>query len=499
MKNKVFLFFILAVLILGLVPLINLMAGVKSFKVKYIYNIDFVIAKANSFLYDYGLNLNPGQVIIGKDDWLYLGNDHANTVTAARSGFDASYIRTALNKKRKLDAWGDFFKSKGVQDFKVLVGPNKSSIYPEFLPDWFEVSENNKVDVLNSITKKQHYIYPRSVLLQAKALENAHDLYYKTDTHWNRWGAWIAFDDFMRKIQKDNPEINYDLQAVLRDPVAINGIDLSGFLRLTLELKDQQQILEFLPDTPVKTTCHVFYTHEHVECAHNPEIVSQPEPLLVTAVGAQNNKKVLWIRDSFGTALSPYMSRVFSNTVQVHYDHLNQEKLVKLVDEFKPDYVFVTIVERSIDGGLPFEYPVLDMNQKSTYSFNSEIAGLHDMQHANGIFSIAGDDPFIVYKLERELPGEVGDSVTVSLACAGDTQGKTDVQLFWKGREHDDFSEKNSVRSVVSQGTTQIELGLNMVWNAQESIQYLRLDIEPSSFAGCMKFTVQDLFLNKQY
>ena len=32
MKNKVFLFFILAVLILGLVPLINLMAGVKSFK-----------------------------------------------------------------------------------------------------------------------------------------------------------------------------------------------------------------------------------------------------------------------------------------------------------------------------------------------------------------------------------------------------------------------------------------------------------------------------------
>ena len=499
MKNKVFLFFILAFLILGFVPLINIMAGVKSFKVKHIYNIDFVIAKANSFLYDYGLNLSPGQVIIGKDDWLYLGNDHANTVTAARSGVDASYIRIALSKKRKLDAWGEFFASKGVQDFKVLVGPNKSSIYSEYLPDWFKISENNKVDLLNSVTENKYYIYPRSALLEAKDLDNAHELYYKTDTHWNRLGAWIAFDDFIKKIQKDNPEINYDLRAVLQDPVAIHGNDLSGFLRLTLELKDQQQVVEFLPNTPIKTQCHIFYTREHVECAHNPEIISQPEPLLVTAVGAQNNKKVLWIRDSFGTALSPYMSRVFSNIVQVHYDHLNQEKLVKLVDDFKPDYVFVTIVERSIDGGLPFEYPALDVEQDPLYSFNSEIADLHDLQHADGMFSITGDDPFIVYKLEHELQGEASDSVAVNLVCAGDAQENIDVQLFWKGHEHDDFSEINSVKSAVSQGTAQITLGLNVGWNAQEKIQYLRLDIEPSSFAGCMRFTVEDLLLNKKY
>lgn len=499
MKNKVFLFFILAFLILGFVPFVNFMAGVKSFKFKHLYNVDFVIARANGFLYSYGLNLDSGQVIIGKDDWLYLGDDHANTVTAARSGVDASYIHTALNKKRKLDAWEDFFRSKGVQDFKILVGPNKSSIYPEFLPDWFNLSENNKVDVLDSVTKNKYYIYPRSVLLQAKALDDARDLYYKTDTHWNRLGAWIAFDDFIKKIQKNNPEINYNLQAELHDPVAIHGIDLSGFLRLTLELKDQQQVVEFLPDTPIRTECHIFYTREHVECADNPEIISQPEPLLVTAVGAQNNKKVLWIRDSFGTALSPYMSRVFSNTVQVHYDHLNQEKLVKLVDDFKPDYLFVTIVERSIDGGLPLEYPVLDVEQNPLHSFNSKIADVHDVQYVDGLFSITGDDPFIVYKLEYSLPGEASDSVAVNLVCTGDTQEEIDVQLFWKGREHDDFSETNSMRSAVSQGATRMEVGLNMSWNTQENIQYLRLDIEPSSFSGCMEFTVQDLLLNKQY
>ena len=58
--------------------------------------------------------------------------------------------------------------------------------------------------------------------------------------------------------------------------------------------------------------------------------------------------RVLWLRDSFGAALEPWMAATFSDTLQMHWREALQspDVLAALVEQWKPDYVFVTVVER---------------------------------------------------------------------------------------------------------------------------------------------------------
>lgn len=494
MKNKVFSFFILVFLILSIVPAINFYSGVKKLKIKYIYNVDFIIPMINRFLYSYGVNVKPGQVIVGKQGWLYLGDDYAETVTLARQGINSSYIEKAVAKREELDSWNAFLKSKGVKDFKILIGPNKSSVYPEFLPSWFELSKNKKIEALIDITNNNYYISSESALFSAKEISPEHDLYYKTDTHWNRLGAWIAFDYFIREIKDKNPEINYNQKISIKSIVEKNNGDLSGFLRLPGEIKDQDHIVEILPYSEIVTDCQIFYTNEKVECSNNPEIISQPEPLLVSSVGSLNNKKVLWIRDSFGTAVSPYMARTFSNVIQVHYDNLDKEKLINIVEDFSPDYVFMTIVERSIDGGLPVSYPEVDSYKSIVHSYPAELIGSNDLEIKDNSFYISGDDPFLIYKLASEVSVGFNDTIAISLTCAGNRQENVNIQLFWKKDERYSFSEENSARYSISQGNSYVKPS----WSVEGTVKYFRLDIESSLTNKCMKFNINNLIFNKR-
>ena len=61
----------------------------------------------------------------------------------------------------------------------------------------------------------------------------------------------------------------------------------------------------------------------------NKSIESPTEPLLVGSPAALNSKKVLWLRDSFGTAMSKLMAFTFSETLQVHHGRISPEEIKK--------------------------------------------------------------------------------------------------------------------------------------------------------------------------
>ena len=125
------------------------------------------------------------------------------------------------------------------------------------------------------------------------------------------------------------------------------GGDLAGFLRLTASLADSEPKINAL-NLPVETIQFDFYTKKILHQGGNPPVGSPTEPLLVVSKRALNEKKVLWLRDSFGTAMSPLMAATFSDVVQLHWGEALKPsgKFVQLVEEWKPDYVFFTVVER---------------------------------------------------------------------------------------------------------------------------------------------------------
>ena len=81
-----------------------------------------------------------------------------------------------------------------------MTAPNKEQVYSEYMPDTIlKYEENSRLDALTGfITDKNQgliggrypYIDTSDVL---KNSAKAYQLYYKTDSHWNEQGSFIAF------------------------------------------------------------------------------------------------------------------------------------------------------------------------------------------------------------------------------------------------------------------------------------------------------------------
>lgn len=363
MKNRV-LFFLSAVLLsLLVIPAINIASAPdpgasKWYERTFLYNMDFGARWASSLLYPFGISINPKQVIIGRDAWLYLGDQHEKTLSTDRR--PPTEADTALGKEigDAAEAWDKYLSSKGVKLFRIMVGPNKGTVYPDHLPAWAKPPSPNVTDALFAGTGNVRFVDLRKPLLAARA-DQPEALYYKTDTHWNSLGAGLAFRAFARYISDAAPELKWPVEAayqLVRVDPKTNG-DLIRFLRFD-ELPDTEPITR-LADLPIRTTQSDFYTKQVICRCRNPMVGTPAKPLLVTSEVALNDKKVLWLRDSFGTAMAPFMAATFSETLQLNWAEglKSPEHFVELIEAFKPDYVFLTVVERDARARVFTAYP----------------------------------------------------------------------------------------------------------------------------------------------
>lgn len=354
MKKTVFLFVGVALLVLAIVPVINLSAGnwqkktgQEWWSASMLYNFDFAMPFLSRFFYPHGISTNPDQVFIGKEDWLYLGEQYGKTVSRNRSGTTAKDDKIAGVIGHATESWSQWLNLNGVRVFRVMLGPDKGTVYPEFLPDWAQPSATTATDTLLANVSQGLYVDTRPALKTAKS-EFSESLYYKTDTHWNSLGAWVAFRAFEKDIAHADPH----LQLLSEHHVRISqvnrrqGGDLAKFLRLKDTLQDNEVIVDILSEHPIEIEQYDFETGDLKRSGGNPQIHTAQRPLLVKSEQALNQKRVLWLRDSFGTAMAPYMAATFSETLQLHYDAANPKLFARLVETFKPDYVFITVVER---------------------------------------------------------------------------------------------------------------------------------------------------------
>ena len=319
MKNRVLFFLLGGFLFLATIPVINIVLAPSTDLVKwksksFLYNLDFVSKRFALFCYKYGISIEPKQVIIGRHDWLFLGDMYGETLTTnRRPPIDADFT-LGQQLGAAANAWDEYLKGKGVKLFRIMIGPNKGTIYPELMPAWAQAPTPNATDYFFRGTTDTHYIDLRGPLLGAKASQSA-ALYYKTDTHWNALGGAVAFREFAQQVSKFAPELQWP-QPAAYELIQVNeraGGDLAKFLRLSESLSD-----------------------------------SEPVIALLKPLSALNKKKVLWVRDSFGVAMAPLMAATFSEVREVYSGLVFRPDgfFEKLVDEWRPDYVFFTLVER---------------------------------------------------------------------------------------------------------------------------------------------------------
>lgn len=281
-------------------------------------------ARLNLEVFD---SIDSADVIKGKSGWLfYTGNESVD-----------DYIGTNLFKENELEMITEkLLKLRETyadgKEFIFMVAPNKEIVYSRYMPDGYHMShDDGKAWQLVRYLREHSdikVIYPVDLLEEAGRDSL---LYYKTDTHWNTAGGFLAVQEVIgeaggEKLGLDDVTIDYEPGSV--------G-DLGDLFHMPADY------------------CSDFDTeiggyYEEAE----PETVSNENGIIrVETPGAPDPRKLVMIRDSFAIGMIPTISRYYENSVYIEWQAASPSVL-------ETGDVFVyEIVERQL-GRIP-----LDLNQ----------------------------------------------------------------------------------------------------------------------------------------
>lgn len=317
-----------------------------------LYSIDFALPRLGYLYYKYGTSISPENVIVGKDGWLFLGDRHAYVMSESRGLRPFNKERMDRFAKAR-NEWNEFVKSQGGIGYFVSIAPNSHTIYREMMPEWASRAKPSpNVEYLLSKSRDDTTLADLSISIKKYKGLSHEPLYYKTDTHWNEFGAWYGYQDLQSKISETAPSLKWltpgDIHLSFSEKL---GGDLSRFLRITPFIKDTEVSVRVKRESKIEVTD---FDGKHIRSGDLSDRQENMEKqLIVHSSNALNDKKVLWLRDSFGVALYPYMNATFSTIMQQHYQEVisDPKNLEKLIKDFKPDLVIITTIERNSVSG----------------------------------------------------------------------------------------------------------------------------------------------------
>ncbi|HUG33151.1 MAG TPA: hypothetical protein VMJ90_00165 [Anaerolineales bacterium] len=164
------------------------------------------------------------KVIAGDDGWL---------VYTAENDID-DYQKIGLFSdeqlavfQQNLDALSEAYAERGIE-LIVVIAPNKNTIYPERVPVQIPVLGNeSRLDQVISYLRangNEQIVDLRPALLAAK---HERQMYYATDTHWNDYGAYIAYAALLEAAGIE-PRPQSDFDPATREPGLLDLSDNIG-------------------------------------------------------------------------------------------------------------------------------------------------------------------------------------------------------------------------------------------------------------------------------
>ena len=260
-------------------------------------------------------------VLRGQDGWLFYGDrfsrlsyQRLNPLTPA----DAVSWRDVL-LMRQHDA-----KAAGAA-YLFVATPDKHTVYPEFMPNTPPVlGSQSRLQALRPVGTAAlgpAYLDLEPVLLQARGRV---PLYYRTDTHWTAYGAYIGYQAVLARLDA----LGFQMPSITEagfPPRSYDQGDLARMLAVPL-----QEGTVAAPATPCDAS---------------------PGDKVRHATCPGGRLRALVVHDSFGVALMPYLASSFAETVFVAA-RPSAEQFRALLVEHRPDVVIEERVERMFNTGL---------------------------------------------------------------------------------------------------------------------------------------------------
>lgn len=312
---------------------------------------DSVVKYANRLLMNpaYFLNLDLTKGTVGLDGYLFLGNLYEGVINRH---FNKDYVvdknkESALYSLHvELSSLAKDLNSK----YYFFIAPDKHNVYCDKVPKWLTSNAcaiSNKVTdhlVSNLRERNLNVIYPLDDLRRL-TLEN---VYYKSDTHWNVYGAEIGYKHLNGYINKESNlgliiNSDYTLESTEMNYVG----DLINILGIAKERVPNDKVYS------IETVDSVLWSNK----TEQPRFVPLNQALAQGAdpnwygymknERAPNNRKVLVFCDSFMTSMSLFFNINFKE-VFYYSRHRSKDDLKRLMLEIKPDIVIYESVERAV-------------------------------------------------------------------------------------------------------------------------------------------------------
>jgi alginate O-acetyltransferase complex protein AlgJ len=275
-------------------------------------------------------------VLLGQDGWLFQANEQVID----------DYRRVRPWSPEQLAAWVDVFETrrKWLADrdiaYYLTIAPNTHTIHSENLPSRIrQVPDRpSRVDQLQLALASTpiRYVDARAALLESAA--EVGRLYHRTDTHWNDLGAFAAARSLLDRLRTDFPEAGItDLTRsdfeLTREPVP--GGDLAGLIGRADTMTEEWFRLQPLQPRRAIFTPSLAEQEKHFRVlgdqSHTAVVPNHPGPTVVI------------MRDSFGTAILPFLAESFARTRFEWVDEWFDEKAVEAE---RPSIVIQEITER---------------------------------------------------------------------------------------------------------------------------------------------------------
>jgi len=250
-----------------------------------------------------GLGVSPSDTaMIGKDGWLYYAGDHC-----------MDDFHTTLFTEPELAKWTsvmqarhDWLAARNIR-FLLVIVPDKHIVYPDYLPEAVHralgpfrmdqladhLRQHSTVEVLNV----------RPALEEARKTER---IYHKTDSHWNDRGALVGYQEIMNRVAAWFPNTKpLDRSAFTPVTQVGPGWDLTEMLGLQDVISEEDLSLE--PRNPRKA--RVVRPPAEVRTKH------WNDGLIITEVDDPSLPRLVMLRDSFTSALVPFLAEHFRRAV----------------------------------------------------------------------------------------------------------------------------------------------------------------------------------------
>ena len=289
----------------------------------------------NARLEYFVLGVSPSpSVLRGQGDWLFYAESDAIADHISRNPLGPVEVqawRDTVIRSR------DWLHARGAA-YVFTVAPDKHVTYPEkFNPSVHRVGHSLRMDqVLDAVADTGSVVDLRPVMAAAKSRER---IYHLTDSHWNPRGAHAAYQAIINEVRMQMPAVPaaWKLSEFEASERRREGLDLARMMGLREVLQEVDLALD--PRRP------------RLARVVDPPGVSPTVELgrIVTEISGSTLPRAVIFRDSFATALVPFLSEHFSRTVYLWQKDFVPEQVI----EEGADVVIYEIASRHLYNFLP--------------------------------------------------------------------------------------------------------------------------------------------------